>query len=67
MFYCSIIYCFLYLEVNLDLGKTNQPGETSPNFIFLAVNLDSIVLKQVELMVNLDLTEVGRFKMPLHK
>ena len=38
-FYCFFFY-FLYLKVNLDLEKTNQLGESSPNFIFAAVNLD---------------------------
>ena len=45
---------FLYLKVNLDLGKKrNQLGES--NFIIAAVNLDSIVIEKGELMVSLDL------------
>ena len=52
----SLFYHFLYLKVNLDLEKTNQLGESSPNFIFVAVNLDPIVIEKSELMVNLDLT-----------
>ena len=39
-------YYFLYLKVNLDLEKTNQPGESSSNFIFAVVNLDPIILKK---------------------
>ena len=35
--------CFLYLKVNLDLAKTNQLGESSPNFI---LNLDPIVIEK---------------------
>ena len=50
-----LFYYFLYLKVNLDLEKTNQLGESSPNFIFAAMNLDPIVMKKSEL-VNLDLT-----------
>ena len=37
---------FVYLKVNLDpekKNKTNQLGKSSSNFIFAAVNLDSIV------------------------
>ena len=41
MFYYSI-----YLKVNLDLEKTNQLGESSPNFIFAVVNLDPIVIEK---------------------
>ena len=40
-----LFYCF-YLKVNLDLEKTNQLGESSPNFIFAAVNLDPIVIEK---------------------
>ena len=36
-------YYFVYLKANLDLEKTNQFGESSPNFIFAAVNLDPLV------------------------
>ena len=42
MFYCSIK--FVYLKVNLDLEKINQIGESSLNFIFVVVNLDPTVL-----------------------
>ena len=49
-------YHFDYLKVNLDLEKTNQLGESSPNFIFAAVNLDSIVIEKKVNRVNLDLT-----------
>ena len=41
-----LFYYLLYLKVNLDLEKTNQPGEFSPNFIFAAVNLDLIVIEK---------------------
>ena len=51
-----LFYYFVYLKVNLDLEKTNQLGESSPNFIYAAVNLDLIVIKNGGLMVNLDLT-----------
>ena len=51
-----LFYYCLYLKVNLDLEKTNQLGESSPNFIFAAVNLDSIVMEKNELMVNLEVT-----------
>ena len=53
-----LIY-FVYLKVNLDpeKNKTNQLGKSSANFIFAAVNLDSIVMGiKGELMMNLDLT-----------
>ena len=50
-----LFYC-LYLKVNLDLEETNQLGESSPNFIFAAVNLDQIVMEKSELMVNLEVT-----------
>ena len=40
-----LFYYFLYFEVNLDLEKTNQLGESSPNFIFTVVNLDPIILE----------------------
>ena len=36
-FYC--FYYFVYLKVNLVLEKTKQLGESSPNFIFVAVIL----------------------------
>ena len=41
-----LFYCFLCLKVNLDLEKTNQLGESSPNFIFTVVNLDPINLEK---------------------
>ena len=37
---------FLYLKVNLDLEKTNELDESSPNFIFAAVNLYPIVIEK---------------------
>ena len=40
-----LFYYFLYFKVNLDLEKTNQLGESSPNFIFAVVNLDPIILE----------------------
>ena len=51
-----LFYYFLYLKVNLDLEKTNHLGESSPNFIFVAVNLNQLLWTKGELMVNLDLT-----------
>ena len=54
---CFLLFCyFLYFKANLDLEKTNQLGESSPNFIFAVVNLDPIILERGELMVNPDLT-----------
>ena len=50
-----LFYYFLNLKVNLYLEKTNQLGESSPNFIFAVVNLDPNVIEKSELMVNLDL------------
>ena len=48
---------FVYLKVNLDLErKNNQMGESSPNSIIAAVNLDPVVIEKAKLMVNLDLT-----------
>ena len=41
-----LFYYFVYLKVNLDLEKTNQLGESSPNFIFTVVNLDPIVTEK---------------------
>ena len=41
-----LFYYFLYFQVNLDLEKTNQLGESSPNFIFTGVNLDPIILEK---------------------
>ena len=41
-----LLYYFLYLKVNLDLEKTNQLGESSPNFIFAEVNFDPIVIEK---------------------
>ena len=44
---CVSLFChFLYLKMNLDLEKTNQLGEFSPNFIFAVVNLDPIILEK---------------------
>ena len=54
---CGLLfYYFLCLKANLDLEKTNQLGESSPNIIFALVNLDLIILEKSELMVNPDLT-----------
>ena len=36
-------YYFLCLKANRDLEKTNQLGESSPNFIFTVVNVDPII------------------------
>ena len=42
-----LFYYFLCLKVNLDLEKTNQLGESSPNFIFsTVVNLDRIIFEK---------------------
>ena len=41
-----LFYHFLCLKANRDLEKTNQLGESSPNFIFAVVNLDSIILEK---------------------
>ena len=41
-----LFYYFLCLKANLDLEKTNQLGEYSPNFIFAMVNLDLIILEK---------------------
>ena len=41
-----LFYYLLCLKVNLDLEKTNQLGESSPNFIFAVVNLDPIILEK---------------------
>ena len=38
-----LFYYFLCLKANRDLEKTNQLGESSPNFIFKVVNLDPII------------------------
>ena len=38
-----LFYYFLCLKENRDLEKTNQLGESSPNFIFTVVNLDPII------------------------
>ena len=44
---CILLFdCFLCLKVNLDLEKTNQLGESSPNFIFAVVSLDPINLEK---------------------
>ena len=62
--------------MNLHLEKTNQLGESSPNFIFAVVNLDPIILEKrwidgeswpndsVEKVTRGERLEVGRFKMP---
>ena len=44
--YVLLFYYFVYFKVNLDQEKTNQLGESSPNLIFVAVNLDPIVLEK---------------------
>ena len=41
-----LFYYILCLKANLDLEKTNQIGECSPNFIFMVVNLDPIILEK---------------------
>ena len=41
-----LFYYFVYLKVNPDLEKKNQLGESSPNSIFAAVNLDLIVIEK---------------------
>ena len=41
-----LFYYFLYLKVNLDIEKTNRLGESSPNFIFAAMNLGPIILEK---------------------
>ena len=41
-----LFYYFLCLKANRDLEKTNQLGESSPNFIFAGVNLDPIILEK---------------------
>ena len=41
-----LFYYFLYMKVNLDLEKSKQLGESSPNFIFTVVNLDPITLEK---------------------
>ena len=41
-----LFYYCAYLKVNLDLEKTNQLGESSPNLIFATVNLDPIVIEK---------------------
>ena len=40
----SCYFYFVNLKVNLELEKTNQLGESSPNFIFVAMTLDPIVI-----------------------
>ena len=71
-----LFYYFLCLKVNLDLEKTNQLGESSPNIIFAVVNLDPNILEKrwidgeswpndfVEKGEQKWRLEVGRFKMP---
>ena len=41
-----LFYYFLCSKANLGLEKTNQLGESSPNFIFAVVNLDPIILEK---------------------
>ena len=41
-----LFYYFVYLKVNLNLENTNQLGESSANFIFVAVNIDPIVIEK---------------------
>ena len=41
-----LFYYFVYLKVNLDLEKTNQLGESSPNLFFAVLNLDPIVIEK---------------------
>ena len=41
-----LFYYILYLKVNLDIEKTNRLGESSPNFIFAAMNLGPIILEK---------------------
>ena len=41
-----MFYYFLWLKANLDLEKTNQLGESSPNFISTVVNLEPIILEK---------------------
>ena len=44
---CVLLFCyFLCLKANLEIEKTNQLGESSPNFIFAVVNLDPIILEK---------------------
>ena len=35
----SLFYYFIHLKMNLDLLKTNQLGESLPDFILAVVNL----------------------------
>ena len=41
-----LFYYFVYLKVNLDPEKTNMFGESLPNLMFAAVNLDPIVIEK---------------------
>ena len=44
---CDLLfYCFLDMEVNLDLQTKNQLGESSLNFIVVVVNLYPVVLEK---------------------
>ena len=43
--YVLLFYYFIYLKVNFDLEKKSA-CESSPTFIFAAVNLDPIVLEE---------------------
>ena len=40
-----LLFQVVYLKVN-NLEKSNQLGESSPNFIFATVNLDPIVIEK---------------------
>ena len=42
---CRYLVPILEIET-YDLEKTNQLGESSPNFIFAVVNLDLIILEK---------------------
>ena len=55
-FVLFFVYYFVYLKVNLDLENIIQLGESSPNFIFAAVNLDPVVIEKGWTEVNLNLT-----------
>ena len=41
-----LFYYFICFKANLDLEKTYQLGESSPNLIFAVVNLDPIILEK---------------------
>ena len=42
----AFIVLLFSLKANLDKEKTNQLGESSPNFNFVAVNLDPILIEE---------------------